>query len=46
MPSNMFNFWSIALGIRPKDGLLWRGSIDTRFRPNDEGKIMGEKGET
>jgi predicted RNA-binding protein YlqC (UPF0109 family) len=46
MPSNTFNFGSIALGIRRKDALLWRGSIDTRFRPNDEGKIIGEKGET
>jgi hypothetical protein len=45
MPSKTFNSWSIALGISPKDALLWRGSIDTGFRPDDEGKKIVGKGE-
>jgi hypothetical protein len=43
MPLKTFNSRSIALGISPTDVLLWCGSIDTGFRPNEEGKKIGKK---
>jgi hypothetical protein len=45
MPSKTFNSWSIALGISLTDALLWRGSIDTGFRPNEKGKKLEGKGD-
>jgi hypothetical protein len=43
MPSKTFNSRSIALGISPTDAPLWRGSIDTGFRPKEEGKKIERK---
>jgi hypothetical protein len=43
MASKTFNSSSIAMGIAPKDALLWRGSIDTGIRSNDKGITFEEK---
>jgi hypothetical protein len=45
MPSKTFNSRLIALGILPTDAPLWRGSIDTGFRPNEEERKLKGKGE-
>jgi hypothetical protein len=42
LPSKLFNSWLIAMGLAPKDALSWRDSIDTGFRPNNEGNFSKE----
>jgi hypothetical protein len=44
MASKTFKSGSISMGIASNDALSWRGSIGTEIKPNNEGKIVSEKG--